>query len=159
LVRAFGAGTAAVYVADAIGLQVWHARPNWARDAIDAERNLDYILRRLGVDAISDTWADWTVWWHYHRDRGGIVWTIDGRDYALNRPRSHALLLPDRSWLAALGYDIGDIQPATTRELLGVEVVGLPRELPTPRVPHVDPLPGAALTDARGSGRSVFRYA
>jgi GT2 family glycosyltransferase len=133
-------GTAALYVADAVGFHVWHPRSKWSRDALDAERNLDYILRRLGADAISDAYADWSIWWHYHRDRGGVVWKIDERHYALNRPRSHALLLPEPSWLSRLGYEPADAQPATEQELTAIEVVGRPRELPTLRVPYVDPL-------------------
>jgi GT2 family glycosyltransferase len=129
--------TAAVYVADAVGFHLWHPK-HWSRDRIDAERNLDYVLRRLGLDAISDAYADWTVWWHYHRERGGAVWSIDDRHYALNRRRTHALQLSDPAWIARLGFDDADVLPAIEEDLDGIQVVGPPRDLPLARIPHVD---------------------
>jgi GT2 family glycosyltransferase len=133
-------GTAAVYVADARGFHVYHPKTNWPHAALEAERNLDYVLRRLGIDAISDAYADWTVWWHYHRERGGALWVVDDFHYALNRPRTHALLLPDLGWIARLGYDAAAVYQATEQDLAAINVVGAPRELSMSRIPHVDVL-------------------
>jgi GT2 family glycosyltransferase len=133
-------GTTAVYVADAVGFHLWHPK-NWSEAGLEAERNLDYVLRRLGVDAISDNYADWTVWWHYHRERGGTVWAVGGRYYAVNRGRTRGLFLPGPGWIAKLGHDVATVQPATDQDLAALEVVGPPRKLSMARVPHVEPLP------------------
>jgi GT2 family glycosyltransferase len=133
-------GTAAVYLADAVGFHLWHPK-DWSKAAVEAERNLDYVLRRLGVDAIPDTYADWTVWWHYHRERGGSVWVVDRRYYAVNRSRTHGLPLPDSTWIVKLGHEPATVQPATNRDLAALEMVGPPRDLSISRVPHVEPLP------------------
>jgi hypothetical protein len=130
-------GTLAVHVADAVGFHLWHPK-DWSRASIEAERNLDYVLRRLGVEAISDVYADWTVWWHYHRERGGAVVMVEGSHYALNRSRSHALVLPDSDWVAKLGFDGADVEPMTELDLAGIELVGPPAKLPMRRLAHVD---------------------
>ena len=82
--RLASAGVQAVYVGDAVGFHVWHPK-DWRRAALEAERNLDYVLRRLGPEAITDAYADWTVWWHYHRDRGGAVKRDSATLYAVNQ--------------------------------------------------------------------------
>jgi glycosyltransferase involved in cell wall biosynthesis len=130
-------GILALYVADAVGFHLWHPR-DWALAALEAERNLDYILRRHGADAISDAYADWRVWWHYHRDRGGAVWKVDGRQFAVNRAQSHGLLLEQSTWLSRLGHDPAEVAIVSETELERIEVVGSARELPAARVPHVE---------------------
>jgi GT2 family glycosyltransferase len=132
--------TAALHVGDAVGFHVWHAKAGWSREALEAERNLDYVLRRLGVDAVSDTFADWTVWWHYHHDRGGALWAIDGCHYAVNRDRSRAIVLPSPDWTDKLGYPHNRARPAKPEELARIELMGEARDLPLSRVPHVEPL-------------------
>ena len=145
-------GTAAVYLADAVGFHLWHPK-NWPRAAVEAERNLDYVLRRLGLDAIPDTYADWKVWWHYHRERGGSVWVVDRRYYAVNRRRTHGLRLPDSTWIVKLGHEAAAVQPATKRHLAALEVMGPPRNLSVSRVPHVEPLPDTGPGAAASIGR------
>jgi GT2 family glycosyltransferase len=130
-------GTAALYVADAVGYHLWHPK-NWPAAALEAERNLDYVLRRLGADAVSDAYADWTVWWHYHRDREGTLWSVDDRHYALNRGRTHGLLLSDRGWIARLGYGDADVRAATEADLASIELVGRPRDLAVSRFRNVE---------------------
>lgn len=133
-------GTEALYVADAVGFHLWHPR-NWSRGAIEGERNLDYVLRRLGPDAVSDAYADWTVWWHYHREREGALWAVDGRHYALNRARTHALLLPDPHWIFRLGYEQAEARPASEEELGAKQVAGSAGDLPISRMAAVERLP------------------
>jgi GT2 family glycosyltransferase len=127
----------AVYVADAVGFHVWHSK-EWPRAALEAERNLDYVLRRLGPGAITDAYADWTVWWHYHRDRGGAVKRDSATLYAVNRMGTSAIALPDSSWLGRLGFDGGEIAEMEDGDIASIEVHGQARELPLTRVTQVD---------------------
>jgi hypothetical protein len=62
---------------------------------------------------------------------------VDDRHYALNRGRTHALLLSDRGWIARLGYDDADIRTATEADLASVELVGHPGDLPVSRFRNV----------------------
>ena len=135
--RLASAGVQALYVADAVGFHVWHPK-EWRRAALEAERNLDYVLRRLGPEAITDAYADWTVWWHYHRDRGGAVKRDSATLYAVNRTGKRALALPDSSWLARLGFDAGEVAEMGEEELASIEVLGQASELPLTRVTQVD---------------------
>lgn len=142
-VRLAGHGIRALYVADAVGFHLWHPKPDWAMMGLEADRNLDYVLRRHGQEAISDLYADWSVWWHYHRDRGGAVWNVEGRQYAVNRPRTHALELEDNLWVRRLGHEPADVVPKPARELDAVEVVGPARQLPMARIAYVEPFAAA----------------
>lgn len=135
--RLASAGVQAVYVGDAVGFHVWHPK-DWRRAALEAERNLDYVLRRLGPEAITDAYADWTVWWHYHRDRGGAVKRDSATLYAVNRTGERAIALPDSSWLARLGFDGGHVAEMDDGDLGSIEVHGQARELPLNRVARVD---------------------
>jgi len=107
--------------------------------ALEADRNLDYVLRCHGQESISDRYADWGVWWHYHRDRGGAIWNVEGRNYAVNRPRTHALELDANPWARRLGLQPADVVTKTARELNAIQIVGPARELPMPRIPYVQP--------------------
>ena len=143
--RLASAGVQAVYVGDAVGFHVWHPK-DWRRAALEAERNLDYVLRRLGPEAITDAYADWTVWWHYHRDRGGAVKRDSATLYAVNRTGERALALPDSSWLARLGFEGGEVAEMEEGELASLEGHGQARELPLTRVTQVEAsFPGERL--------------
>jgi glycosyltransferase involved in cell wall biosynthesis len=135
--RLASARVQAVYVANAVGFHVWHPK-EWQRAALEAERNLDYVLRRLGPEAITDAYADWTVWWHYHRDRGGVVKRDSAALYAVNRRRDRAIALPDSSWLARLGFNGAEVAEMADGELASMEVHGQAHELPLTRVTQVD---------------------
>ncbi len=83
-------------------LHVWHPKP--AKSMVENQRNLDFYLRRHGPNRIIETDVDWTLWWHYHADRGGTVVSDGSRLWALNDARNRRLALPDTSWVLRLGH-------------------------------------------------------
>lgn len=84
------------------GLHVWHPKP--AKAMTENQRNLDFYLRRHGSNRVIETDVDWTLWWHYHAERGGIIARSRGRLWAISGDRRHRLALPDPGWRARLGH-------------------------------------------------------
>jgi GT2 family glycosyltransferase len=121
-------GVRAVLLADVVALHVWHAKPDWPAQSLEAERNLDYVLRKHGLDATSDHWADWSIWWHYHADRGGrVIRGSDGRPWAVDRLNRFRLALPSDTWVSRLGHEIAE--PAAPGELERLHDAGEARPL------------------------------
>lgn len=94
---------------DIWALHVWHAKP--PRAMVENQRNLDRYLRTHGEflrrdtpDDVLEVDVDWSLWWHYHADRGGAVIRSGNQIYAVNRSRRDRLALPDASWLPDLGH-------------------------------------------------------
>ncbi|MGH3905208.1 MAG: glycosyltransferase family 2 protein [Pseudonocardiaceae bacterium] len=83
-------------------LHVWHPKP--AGSMVENQRNLDFYLRRHGANRIIETDVDWTLWWHYHAERGGTVIRHNSQLWALNGARDRRLAIPDTSWLRRLGH-------------------------------------------------------
>jgi glycosyltransferase involved in cell wall biosynthesis len=108
-VRASKAGASCVARPELLALHVWHAKP--ATAMIENQRNLDrYLrqhgayLRQAGFDRALEADVDWTLWWHYHAERGGAIARQDGRIWAISADRRHRLALPGDGWLPRLGH-------------------------------------------------------
>ncbi len=78
--RAAQTGVTCVPRDDLWALHVWHQKPPGAM--LQNQRNLDRHLRKHGEslrryasDDDLEVDVDWTLWWHYHTDRGGSVGT------------------------------------------------------------------------------------
>lgn len=100
--RAAEAGVSCVPCPQLWALHVWHPKP--AKAMHENQRNLDLYLRRHGPNGVSEVDVDWSLWFHYHAERGGtIAQTADGL-WAISGDRRHRLALPDESWFAKLGH-------------------------------------------------------
>lgn len=100
--RAVAAGATCLYRPELWALHVWHAKPPKAM--IENQQNLDFYLRRHGSNAVIETDIDWSLWWHYHAERGGTVVEEDGHLWAVNGTRDRRLHLPAHTWLPRLGH-------------------------------------------------------
>jgi validoxylamine A glucosyltransferase len=99
-------------------LHVWH--PKRLQAMVENQRNLDTYLRRHGPNRIIETDVDWTLWQHYHAERGGIVVRLGSQLWAVSGDRRHRLGLPDSRWLARLGNcDVSDeVRPEDLKRLI-----------------------------------------
>lgn len=113
--RAAKAGAQCLARPELWSLHVWHPKPPKAM--VENQRNLDFYLRRHGANRVIETDVDWTLWWHYHAERGGTVARLNGRIWAISGDRRHRLALPDPSWLATLGHCPHAGEQITEREL------------------------------------------
>src|SRR5437762_6838640 len=115
--RAARAGLRCVYRPELWALHVWHPKPPKAM--VENQRNLDQYLRRHG-DFLRDNGfgdlieidVDWTLWWHYHAQRGGRVARAADGLWAVSADAEHRLALPDLDWLPQLGHCVhesGDV--------------------------------------------------
>jgi len=103
--RACEAGVHCLPSSDLWALHVWHAKHPSAMH--ENQRNLDYYLRRHGRHRLIETDVNWSMWFHYHAERGGtVVVSDDGTLWALNADRDNRLALPDASWLVQLGHHL-----------------------------------------------------
>ncbi len=118
--RAVGAGASCRFLPELWALHVWHAKPPVAM--VENQRNLDFYLRRHGGNTVIETDVDWSLWWHYHAERGGTVVEQADRLWALDSNRKHRLELPDRSWLFSLGHCDHALQPISSVELQRIPV-------------------------------------
>ncbi|MGH3886920.1 MAG: hypothetical protein ACRDSZ_10190 [Pseudonocardiaceae bacterium] len=78
---------------------------------MENQRNLDFylrrhghFLRRIGPNELLEIDVDWSLWWHYHAERGGGVARSGNELWAISGNRQHRLALPDLSWLPRLGH-------------------------------------------------------
>jgi hypothetical protein len=126
-------GAKALLVSDAFAVHVWHGKRDWAEQSLENERHLDYVLRKHGLDATSDEWADWSVWWHYHADREGRVVQANGRLWAVDRGGRAKLELPSEEWVARLGHRLEDVQTLEPGRLAGLREVGVATDLSVDR--------------------------
>ncbi len=100
--RAAKAGVRCLPRPELWGLHVWHPKPPGSM--VENQRNLDFYLRRHGANRIIETDVDWTLWWHYHAERGGTIALCDDRIWAVSGNRRHRLALADPGWLTRLGH-------------------------------------------------------
>lgn len=100
--RATKAGAQCVARPELWALHVWHSKP--AKAMVENQRNLDFYLRRHGPNQLIETDVDWTLWWHYHQERGGRVVAQGGQLWAVNAAGDRRLALPGPSWLERLGH-------------------------------------------------------
>lgn len=107
--RATQAGISCVPRPELWALHVWHPKP--AKAMVENQRNLDHYLRRHGTflrrngpNDLLEVDVDWSLWWHYHAERGGTVARSAGRLWAISGNRQHRLALPTASWLSRLGH-------------------------------------------------------
>jgi glycosyltransferase involved in cell wall biosynthesis len=111
--RASKAGASCLACPELWALHVWH--PKHTNTMIENQRNLDrYLrqhgayLRRAGFGGALEVDVDWTLWWHYHAERGGTIARQHGMVWAVSADRRHRLALPDKGWLARLGHCVHD---------------------------------------------------
>jgi len=107
---------------DLWALHVWHPKPPRAMD--ENQRNLDRYLRRNGPNELIETDVDWSLWFHYHAERGGTVVRCDGELWALNAAKDRRLALPDHFWLQKLGHCGHVIEQLPGNELRAAAVCG-----------------------------------
>jgi validoxylamine A glucosyltransferase len=100
--RAATAGTLCVPCPDLWALHVWHSKPPQAME--ENQRNLDRYLRRWGPNGVSEADVDWSLWFHYHAQRGGSVARSAEGLWAVSSDRRHRIALPDHGWLERLGH-------------------------------------------------------
>ncbi|MGK4581726.1 glycosyltransferase [Kitasatospora sp. HPMI-4] len=100
--RALAAGVQCLPRPELWALHVWHPKPDAAMS--ENQKNLDYYLRRHGRNQLMETDVDWTLWFHYHAERGGTVVRGSSTLWALDADGARRLALPDLSWLARLGH-------------------------------------------------------
>jgi hypothetical protein len=91
---------------------------------LENQRNLDrYLrthgayLRSAGFGDLLEVDVDWTLWWHYHADRGGKITRWQGRTWAVSADGRHRLGLPDATWHRRLGYCRHDTDGAPETDL------------------------------------------
>lgn len=113
--RAAKAGASCIARPDLWALHVWHSKPPKAM--VENQRNLDFYLRRHGSNPIIEADVDWTLWWHYHADRGGTVVHVGDLLWAVSGDRQHRIALPDPSWLVDLGHCPHAAHSAVQRDL------------------------------------------
>jgi hypothetical protein len=53
---------------------------------------------------VSEFKVDWSLWFHYHAERGGSVARSGEGVWAVSGDRSHRIALPDVGWLERLGH-------------------------------------------------------
>lgn len=95
------------------GLHVWHPKP--AKAMVENQRNLDFFLRKHGANQIIESDVDWSLWWHYHAERGGTIAQLNGQMWAISGDRRHRLALPDSRWAPELGH-CGHFTPPVSQE-------------------------------------------
>jgi glycosyltransferase involved in cell wall biosynthesis len=100
--RAAAAGAICVPCPELWSLHVWHPKP--ARAMEENQRNLDRYLRRRGPNGVSEVDIDWSLWFHYHKERGGSVARSAEGLCAVSGDRRHRIALPDDHWLERLGH-------------------------------------------------------
>jgi glycosyltransferase involved in cell wall biosynthesis len=100
--RAAAAGAQCVPCPELWALHVWHSKPPAAMG--ENQRNLDRYLRRWGTNGVSEIDIDWSLWFHYHKERGGTVARSAEGLWAVSGDRRHRIALPDDGWLEPLGH-------------------------------------------------------
>lgn len=100
--RAAAAGALCVLCPELWALHVWHSKPPTAME--ENQRNLDRYLRRWGTNGVSEIDVDWSLWFHYHAERGGSVARSAEGLWAVSGDRRHRIALPDNGWLECLGH-------------------------------------------------------
>jgi glycosyltransferase involved in cell wall biosynthesis len=99
--RAAEAGLECSYHPDLWALHVWHPQP--PTSGYEWQRNLDYYIRRH-ADFDVEPLSDWSLWFHYHAERGGSVVRCLDTLWAVSRSGDHRLGLPGPEWLGRLGH-------------------------------------------------------
>jgi hypothetical protein len=127
--RAAKAGARCLARPELWALHVWHPKP--AKSMVENQRNLDFYLRRHGANRIIETDVDWTLWWNYHVERGGVVVSDSNRLWALNDARDRRLALPDASWVRRLGHCDHLIVEADGHALANAQDCGVAYDPPT----------------------------
>lgn len=129
--RAAAAGAQCVPCPDMWALHVWHSKPAKAME--ENQRNLDLYLRRHGGNGVSEVDVDWSLWFHYHAERGGTVARSAEGLWAVSGDQQHKIALPDESWLPRLGHCVhaGTVVPLA--DLVVMTSHGTARLAPVPR--------------------------
>jgi len=112
--RAAQAGLHCSYQPGLWALHVWHPQP--PRSGYEWQRNLDYYLRRH-ADPEMELGSDWSLWFHYHAERGGSVVRCLDSLWAVSRSGEHRLGLPGPEWAGRLGH-CGHEIPVVSPEVL-----------------------------------------
>jgi glycosyltransferase involved in cell wall biosynthesis len=129
--RAAAVGARCVPCPELWALHVWHPKP--ARAMEENQRNLDLYLRRHGGNGVSEVDVDWSLWFHYHAERGGTVVRSAEGLWAVSGDRQHKIALPDESWLPRLGHCVHAGMTAPLADLLGMTSCGTANLAPASR--------------------------
>lgn len=124
--RVAAVGARCVIRPDLWALHVWHSKA--ASAMWENQRNLDRYLRRHGPTPGIEGEIDWTLWPHYHAERGGTVVRDGEQLWAISRDRHHRLALPDSAWAARLGHSSGLDQEISRAELDAITAYGTAAE-------------------------------
>ena len=110
-----------------IGLHIWHAKRSMNMQ--ENQRNLDYVLRKHGRHSANEVDIDWSIWLHYHYERGGRIVSYKNSLWAINIDNNRRLKLPSQTWVKRLGNCISEIRTITDKEVSGLENMGSAKEL------------------------------
>jgi validoxylamine A glucosyltransferase len=121
--RAAAMGAQCVPCPQLWALHVWHPKP--ARAMEENQRNLDLYLRRHGPNGVSEVDVDWSLWFHYHAERGGTIARSSEGLWAVSGDRAHRIALPDDSWLQRLGHCVHAGLQISPAELGGMTSHGI----------------------------------
>lgn len=121
--RAAAVGAQCVPCPEIWALHVWHPKPAKAME--ENQRNLDLYLRRHGGNGVSEVDVDWTLWFHYHAERGGTVVRSAEGLWAVSGDQQHKIALPDESWLPRLGHCVHAGTMVPLADLIGMTSHGI----------------------------------
>lgn len=127
--RAAAVGTQCVPCPQMWALHVWHPKPAKAME--ENQRNLDVYLRRHGGNGVSEVDVDWSLWFHYHAERGGMVVRSAEGLWAVSGDRQHKIALPDESWIPRLGHCVHAGTTDHRADLVGMTGHGTARLSPS----------------------------
>jgi glycosyltransferase involved in cell wall biosynthesis len=156
--RAAAAGAQCVPCPEAWALHVWHPKPAKAME--ENQRNLDLYLRRHGGNGVSEVDVDWSLWFHYHAERGGTVARSAEGLWAVSADQQHKIALPDESWLPRLGHCVHAGTTAPLAGLVGMTGHGTARLPPALGEPaeHLGE-PGGAVPGRQPLAVKLLRFA
>ena len=109
------------------GLHIWH--PKKRGNMHENQRNLDYVLRKHGRNAANEVDVDWSIWLHFHRDRGGRVVIYKNSHWAIDADNIRCLKLPSASWITHLGYCITDVEKITFEDISKLKNMGIAKQI------------------------------
>lgn len=129
--RAAAVGAQCVPCPEMWALHVWHSKP--AKAMGENQRNLDLYLRRHGGNGVSEVDVDWSLWFHYHAERGGVIVRSAEGLWAVSGDQQHKIALPDESWLPRLGHCVHAGTTVPLADLIGMTSHGTARLAPMSR--------------------------
>jgi hypothetical protein len=105
-------------------LHIWHPKGDPVKSAIENQRNLDYHIRKHGLDFDDhDEALNWAYWGHYNRLRGGQIICVDNELWAINARGTYRISLPSQDWIKRLGFSsMDDVKRANAAEIAHIPI-------------------------------------